>query len=184
MRIDAGTGEFYCGGCGLRKKGEKKPAKMPERTELQPSTAKDTELPEISHDSPTVSKPKAKETTPPEESLPNLNDLEPSEKEIIQAEATEFKQASEPEPPPPPPPSPKPKAPAVEPPAAQPKSKGTSPTRKKKRAAQAQRLTELRRLSRDITARVNDIEIQVDRRLEEIQNLLIQLDQAIEAYED
>ncbi len=60
----------------------------------------------------------------------------------------------------------------------------SSAQRKKKSTSKARRLTELRKLSRTLVARVNDIEIQFDRRLEDLQQLAVDLQRIIEEGDD
>ena len=57
------------------------------------------------------------------------------------------------------------------------KPRKTSPTRARKRLSEAQQYTELRRAVKDLTGKVNDLDIQVSRRVEELQAIVVRLEQ-------
>jgi hypothetical protein len=62
--------------------------------------------------------------------------------------------------------------------------KNTSTSKVKKRTEKAKYATELRQISRELTSRLGDLEIQISRRIEELQALSVRLEQFIETYED
>jgi len=64
------------------------------------------------------------------------------------------------------------------------KKERTSRSKSKKKQKQTQRASELRRISTELKARVRDLEIQTERRIEELQALVVQIDQLIDSYED
>lgn len=59
-----------------------------------------------------------------------------------------------------------------------------APSQQEKRTRKAKKLNELHRLSKALLARVNDLEIQMERRIEELQDVAKQLEKAIKALDD
>ena len=60
----------------------------------------------------------------------------------------------------------------------------TSVSKIQKRLDKAKRLTELRQIAKDLTSRINDLEIQMDRKVEELQTISVRLQQMIESDPD
>ncbi len=66
----------------------------------------------------------------------------------------------------------------------QPNRKRSASTQTRKRLSKAKQMTELRRALKDLSGRLNDLEIQFDRRLEEMQTLVVKLSTGIESIDE
>jgi DNA-directed RNA polymerase subunit M/transcription elongation factor TFIIS len=66
-----------------------------------------------------------------------------------------------------------------------PKAKHTTSTSKvKKRMEKAKRVSEMRQIYKDLTSRINDLEIQMGRKVEELQTIAVRLGQMLESDND
>jgi DNA repair exonuclease SbcCD ATPase subunit len=64
------------------------------------------------------------------------------------------------------------------------KKKVTSVSRVQKRVKKAKQTTELRQALKELSGRLNDLDIQLDRRMEELQAAVVKLAQVIEQLDD
>ena len=62
--------------------------------------------------------------------------------------------------------------------------KNTTASKSRKQMEKAHHLTDLRQVAKELASRVGDLEIQVSRRLEDLQAISVRLAQLIENYED
>jgi hypothetical protein len=63
------------------------------------------------------------------------------------------------------------------------KQKKTSITQKRRRVSRAKQYSEMRQISKDLIGRINDMEIQVERRLEELQSVAVRLQQLVDTFD-
>jgi len=152
--MDPKVDTYVCGGCGY--KMTKKKEGGSERKLDRETGAQPFADPDPSEPVPASKSPPAKEPSlPPPSSVPKPREVEKTHVAVVEEISI-----------------------------TPPKREKSTPSKIKRRKAKAQKMTELRQISKELVQRVNDIEIQFDRRLEELQALSLRLTQLIESEDD